>query len=197
VNHNSFSKYHIAPTAKKACARWCGLYAGRHGAATSLYNLTGDIRAAYQILGNSLEVVMSTYVKPDVSAGVAGMSKYEEALNKKQRAHLFPAVPNTYVPLLARRLGSKCACDGSSKERLTMSTGRLKEISNELIGLSAELQTIPARALPLVEELENDFDLDLLPIEVRERFLNDVATYYQGVSKQPSLFFSLLCDEVR
>jgi len=78
-----------------------------------------------------------------------------------------------------------------------MSTGRLKEISNELIGLSAELQTIPARALPLVEELENDFDLDLLPIEVRERFLNDVATYYQGVSKQPSLFFSLLCDEVR
>lgn len=80
VNHNSFSKYHIAPEAKKACARWCGLYAGRHGAATALYNLTGDIRAAYQILGNSLEVVMSTYVKPDASAGEAGMTKYEEAL---------------------------------------------------------------------------------------------------------------------
>jgi hypothetical protein len=43
------------------------LYAGRHGAATALYNLTGDIRAAYQNLGNSLEVLMSTYVKPDVS----------------------------------------------------------------------------------------------------------------------------------
>jgi integrase len=80
VNHNAFSKYHIAAKAKQVCARWCGLYAGRHGAATALYNLTGDIRAAYQILGNSLEVVMSTYVKPDVSAGVVGMGKYEEAL---------------------------------------------------------------------------------------------------------------------
>jgi integrase len=80
VDHNSYSRYHIGPFAKKVCARWCGLYAGRHGAATSLYNLTGDIRAAYQNLGNSLEVVMSTYVKPDVSAGKAGMSKYEDAL---------------------------------------------------------------------------------------------------------------------
>jgi len=49
VDHNSFVKYHIAPLAKKACARWCGLYAGRHGTATTLYNLTGDIRAAYLI----------------------------------------------------------------------------------------------------------------------------------------------------
>jgi integrase len=88
VNHNSFSKYHIAPQAKKACARWCGLYAGRHGAATALYNLTGDIRAAYQNLGNSLEVVMSTYVKPDVSAGEAGMTKYEEALRAAEAKSL-------------------------------------------------------------------------------------------------------------
>ncbi len=80
VDHNAFSKYHIAPQAKEACARWCGLYAGRHGAATTLYNQTGDIRASYQILGNTLEVVMSTYVKPDVSAGEAGMSKYEAVL---------------------------------------------------------------------------------------------------------------------
>jgi integrase len=86
VNHNSFSKYRIAPQAKKACARWCGLYSGRHGAATSLYNLTGDIRAAYQILGNSLEVVMSTYVKPDQSAGTAGMSKYEAALKSLKQS---------------------------------------------------------------------------------------------------------------
>jgi integrase len=84
VNHNSFSRYHIAPQAEKACARWCGLYAGRHGAATALYNLTGDIRAAYQILGNSLEVVMSTYVKPDVSAGEAGMSNYADALKAEE-----------------------------------------------------------------------------------------------------------------
>ena len=85
VNHNNFSKYRIAPFAEKVCPRWCGLYAGRHGAATSLYNLTGDIRAAYQNLGNSLEVVMSTYVKPDVSAGKAGMSKYEDALKNVKR----------------------------------------------------------------------------------------------------------------
>jgi integrase len=85
VNHNSFAKYRIAPQAKKACARWCGLYSGRHGAATSLYNLTGDIRAAYQILGNSLEVVMSTYVKPDRCAGTAGMSKYEDALKNVKK----------------------------------------------------------------------------------------------------------------
>lgn len=80
VNHNSFSRYRIEPQAEKACARWCGLYAGRHGAMTSLYNLTGDIRAAYQRSGNSLEVLMSTYVKSDVSIGDAGAIKQEEAL---------------------------------------------------------------------------------------------------------------------
>jgi integrase len=85
VDHNGFAKYRIAPQAKKACVRWCGLYAGRHGAATTLYNLTGDIRAAYQNLGNSLEVVMSTYVKPDVSAGKKGMQKYEAALRKTKK----------------------------------------------------------------------------------------------------------------
>ncbi|MHB8218659.1 MAG: tyrosine-type recombinase/integrase [Candidatus Sulfotelmatobacter sp.] len=88
VNHNSFAKYHIAPQAKKACSRWCGLYAGRHGAATTLYNQTGDIRAAYQILGNSLAVVQSTYVKPDVSAGEAGMTKYEEVLEAAKQKSL-------------------------------------------------------------------------------------------------------------
>jgi len=85
VNHNSFTKYQIAPHAKKACARWCGLYAGRHGAAMSLYNLTGDVRAAYQNLGNSLQVVQQTYVKPDESVGEAGLKKYEEALLKAMK----------------------------------------------------------------------------------------------------------------
>jgi integrase len=85
VDHNGFAKYRIAPTAKKACPRWCGLYAGRHGAATSLYNLTGDIRAAYQILGNSLQTVMATYVKPDESQGEKGMGKYEAALKKVKK----------------------------------------------------------------------------------------------------------------
>jgi integrase len=105
VDHNSFAKYQIAPTAKKVCARWCGLYAGRHGAATSLYNLTGDIRAAYQILGNSLEVVMGTYVKPDQSAGEAGMGKYEAALKKVRKQ------PSRAVSLSAP--GKKIATAGS------------------------------------------------------------------------------------
>ena len=80
VNHSGFSKYYIKPFAEKVCKRWCGLYAGRHGAATSLYNLTGDVRAAYQILGNSLQVVQQTYVKPDESVGEVGLRKYEETL---------------------------------------------------------------------------------------------------------------------
>jgi integrase len=85
VDSNGFAKYKIAPTAKKVCKRWCGLYAGRHGTATTLYNLTGDIRASYQILGNSLATVMNTYVKPDESAGEKGMGKYEAALKKSRR----------------------------------------------------------------------------------------------------------------
>ena len=52
-----------------------------------------------------------------------------------------------------------------------MSTGRLKEIGNELIDLCADLQRISGRALPLIEEIENDFDLALLPPEVEARFL--------------------------
>jgi integrase len=58
VDSNSFAKYRIAPQAKKACARWCGLYSGRHGAANTLLYLTGDPRASYQVLGNTLEVVI-------------------------------------------------------------------------------------------------------------------------------------------
>jgi integrase len=80
INHIAFVKYHIDEKANAVCSRWCGVYAGRHGALTSLYNLTGDIRAAYQRSGNSLEVLMNTYVKPDVSVGDAGALKQEEAL---------------------------------------------------------------------------------------------------------------------
>lgn len=80
VNHNAFARGWIAPAAKKVCARWCGLYSGRHGAATALYNLTGDVRAAYQVLGNSLEVVINTYVEADTEQGKAGMTKFEAAL---------------------------------------------------------------------------------------------------------------------
>jgi integrase len=80
VNHKDFARYRIAPEAKKACGRWCGLYAGRHGAFTTLYNITGDLTAVYQRSGNSLQVLMSTYVKPDVSKGDAGNKKHSELL---------------------------------------------------------------------------------------------------------------------
>lgn len=67
INHNNFAKYFIKPYAVKIVGeRWKGCYSGRHGAATTLYNQEGDVRAAYQVLGNSLEVVMATYVRPDV-----------------------------------------------------------------------------------------------------------------------------------
>lgn len=88
VNHNAWVKYNIDPYAKKACARWCGLYAGRHGAATAMLNLTGDIRASYQLLGNTYDVVQGTYVEPDTSAGVIGQNKYEEALKAASEKHL-------------------------------------------------------------------------------------------------------------
>jgi integrase len=88
INHNSFAKYHIKPYAEKVCKRWNGCYSGRHGAATTLYNQDGDVRAAYQVLGNSLEVVMAKYVRPDVAQGKTGQAKYEQtllkAMNKEQ-----------------------------------------------------------------------------------------------------------------
>jgi integrase len=80
VNHKDFARYRIAPEAKKVCPRWCGLYAGRHGAFTTLYNITGDLTAVYQRSGNSLQVLMSTYVKADVSKGDAGNKKLSEVL---------------------------------------------------------------------------------------------------------------------
>jgi integrase len=85
INHNGFAKYYIKPFAEKVCKRWNGCYSGRHGAATTLYNQEGDVRAAYQVLGNSLEVVMKTYVKPDVEQGRTGQVKYEQALLKAMK----------------------------------------------------------------------------------------------------------------
>lgn len=85
INHNSFAKYYIAPDARKVCARWNGCYSGRHGAATTLFNLTGDARAAYQVLGNSLAVVQKEYIKPSVEQGKAGQLEYGKALLKAMK----------------------------------------------------------------------------------------------------------------
>jgi len=57
INHNNFAKYFIKPYAEKVWSRWNGCYSGRHGAATTLYHQDGGGRAAYQVLGNSLEVL--------------------------------------------------------------------------------------------------------------------------------------------
>jgi integrase len=82
INHNTFAKTYITPFAKKVCSRWNGCYSGRHGAATTLYNLTGDVRAAYQVLGNSLAVVQKEYIKPSVEQGQAGQLQYAQVLRK-------------------------------------------------------------------------------------------------------------------
>jgi integrase len=81
VNHNAFARRYIGPFAKEVCVRWCGCYSGRHGTATSLYASTGDVRSANQVLGNSLQVVMANYIKPDAEQGRAGLKLREAALN--------------------------------------------------------------------------------------------------------------------
>lgn len=86
INHNTFAKSYIVPFARKVCSRWNGCYSGRHGAATTLYNLTGDVRAAYQVLRNSLAVVSKEYIKPSVEQGQAGQLMYEQTLLKAAKA---------------------------------------------------------------------------------------------------------------
>jgi integrase len=85
INHNGFARAHIKPHAEKVCKRWNGCYSGRHGAATTLYNITGDVRAAYQVLGNSLAVVQKEYIKPSVEQGQAGQLQYAQVLRKVMR----------------------------------------------------------------------------------------------------------------
>jgi integrase len=78
-NMDSFLKHNVAPVVRRAGLPWYGLYAGRRACATNLVALTGDVSAAYQILGNSLAVVMAKYIKPDQQAGLMGMKLLEAA----------------------------------------------------------------------------------------------------------------------
>jgi hypothetical protein len=78
-NMDSFLKHHVAPVVRGAGLPWYGLYAGRRACATNLVSLTGNINAAHQILGNSLQVAMAKYIKPDQQAGLAGMKLLEAA----------------------------------------------------------------------------------------------------------------------
>jgi integrase len=97
INHNNFAKYHIKPYAMKVCNRWNGCYSGRHGAATRLYDQDGDVRAAYQVLGNSLEMVMKTYIEPDKKTGKMGLDKMQASLGQqlKTTKEQMPAI--TYI----------------------------------------------------------------------------------------------------
>jgi integrase len=85
INHNSFARTNIKPHALNVCSRWNGCYSGRHGAATALYNQTGDVRAAYQVLRNSLAVVQKEYIKPSVEQGRMGQALYAKTLRKAAR----------------------------------------------------------------------------------------------------------------
>jgi hypothetical protein len=57
----------------------------------------------------------------------------------------------------------------------TMSADRMIQITSDLISLCAELESLSARALLLVEELESDFHETPLTPEVKEMFLRTDA----------------------
>lgn len=78
-NMDSYLKHNVVPVIRKAGLPWYGIYAARRGAATNLVALTGSVSAAYQVLGNSLDVVMKKYIKPDQQAGMAGLKLLEAA----------------------------------------------------------------------------------------------------------------------
>ena len=52
----------------------------------------------------------------------------------------------------------------------TEQTARMHQINSELRDLCAEVESLQARALHRVEELENDFHGTPLPSDVKERF---------------------------
>jgi integrase len=78
-NMDSFLKHNVAPVVRAAGLPWYGLYAGRRACATNLVSLTGSVSAAYQVLGNSLAVVMAKYIKPSKEQGLAGLRLLEAA----------------------------------------------------------------------------------------------------------------------
>jgi len=79
VKMSNFLKLRVKPLVDKAELPWYGLYAARRACATNLVALTGDVNAAYQVLGNSLQVAMKAYIKPTKEAGLAGLKLLEAA----------------------------------------------------------------------------------------------------------------------
>jgi integrase len=79
VNMSNFLKLRVKPSVEAAKLPWYGLYAARRACATNLVALTGDINAAHQVLGNSLQVAVKAYIKPTKEAGLAGLKMLEAA----------------------------------------------------------------------------------------------------------------------
>jgi integrase len=79
IHMDGFLKNHVTPVVRAAGLPWYGIYAGRRACATNLVALTGNANAAFQILGNSLDVVLKHYIKADQQQGLAGMKLLEAA----------------------------------------------------------------------------------------------------------------------
>jgi integrase len=85
VKMESFIKHAIMPAVRKAGLPWHGLYAARRACATNLVTLTGNVNAAHQVLGNSLQVAMKAYIKPSAEAGLAGLRLLEAAATNGEK----------------------------------------------------------------------------------------------------------------
>lgn len=83
---DSFTKTAIIPLVEAAGLSWSGLYAARRSCATNLVEMTGDIRSAHQVLGNSLQVAMQKYIKPTTAAGDRGLKLIEAAVQNSKEA---------------------------------------------------------------------------------------------------------------
>ena len=68
--------------AKKVCARWVGVGACRNTNATLIHDLTGNLMASCQVLGNTVETQYRHYQKPSMEAGHAGQRLLEAAGTK-------------------------------------------------------------------------------------------------------------------
>ena len=81
-----FCRRYISDYGKAAIGnRWAGLYAGRRAVGMALYNLTGDTRATYQSLRNTMATTAKHYVGPDVEQGRAGQRVLETAFELERK----------------------------------------------------------------------------------------------------------------
>jgi integrase len=81
INVDDWAPYHIGRFGKRAIGdRWAGLYPGRRGVGTGAYNLTGDARASFQMLGNKKGY---NYISPSTEQGKAGSRAIDAAYKEE------------------------------------------------------------------------------------------------------------------